>query len=134
MKTITASQRALLNQLPVGSRVYALENTAICAAHEPGIVYQIYSEYGQDVGRAIIFKNGGLDGFSASELEHYILPEGSVDPTLQSYNFINAHQVHRDFSKGLFKFDFPVSFEELEALILEKNTPFAKKTASPPRV
>lgn len=122
-----------LSRFPVGARVYALADTAVCSAQEPGVVYDAY-EFGAHAGRSVIFEKGGYDGFSTAELERFLIPEGSTDPETEKYVFHSAGRLARDHSLGVFRFAFPRSFAQVEASEINGAASAPGKSASGPRV
>lgn len=128
-----ASPPDALSRFPVGARVYALADTAVCSAHEPGVVYDAY-EFGAHAGRSVIFEKGGYDGFSTDELQRFLIPEGSTDPKAASYVFQSAGRLARDHSLGVFSFIFPRSFCQVEAAEIDSAAEASGKSAPGPRV
>lgn len=128
-----ADADAALSRFPVGARVYALADTAVCSAQEPGVVYDAY-EFGAHAGRSVIFEKGGYDGFSTAELQRFLIPEGSVDPKASAYVFHNAGRLARDHTLGVFSFAFPRTFSQVEAAEIERSAQAGAKGAPGLRV
>ena len=109
-----------IDQLKLGSKVYASRSCGIAKAHEAGIVYEEYTLEGRK-GVSIIFEQGGYDGFSPDDCELFIVNEGTVSAQAAQYQFFNVGRLFADYQAGLFNFKEHAPFEELERADIEKQ-------------
>jgi hypothetical protein len=87
--------------IQLGSLVTATRDTAICAAGERGVCYEIYRLDGR-AGYSFIFERGGYDGFSPDDVALMLEVSGDRCPMLADYQFINVLRLQKDFHEGRF--------------------------------
>ena len=113
----------LIDQYPLGARIFASKASGVCKAGEAGLVVEEYELDGRS-GRTIIFEQGNYDGFSPEELAIFTLPEGSVDSKVAHYTFSNVGRLAEDLHKGIFDFSvFPNYPEWLAAKEKKQGSP-----------
>jgi hypothetical protein len=92
--------------IQVGTLVLAKRASAVCAAGERGVCYEVYKLGGRP-GYSIIFQAGGYDGFSPDDVEIFLDVTGRVCPAVADYRFSNVNRLASDFEEGPFAAAFP---------------------------
>ena len=95
-----------MKPVQVGTLATAIRGTAICAAGERAVCYEVY-QLGGRPGYGFIFERGRYDGFSEEDVEMILEISDTVCPEIADYQFTNVMQLSSDFRQGRFAAAFP---------------------------